>query len=393
MEMTPLGIAADIVMGQSPDSKFYSAEEVGLPFLQGCAEFGNRFPRHKLFCSQNRKLASAGSILFSVRAPVGKLNIADRDYIIGRGLASISGTVVATRYLEHFLQFAEKRLRIASQGSTFEAINSTELAQWPVVHPKNQYEQIKIAKILSTVDQAIEQTGALIAKQQRIKTGLMQDLVTCGIGKYGNHRSEATLGYKDSSLGELGLMVKPTPQGWARKTLRDLATINYGKSPKGILSDDGLYPVVGTGGTERFSDQFLYDGESIILGRKGTIDRVHFVSGRFWTIDTAYYLSHFKDIQPRWLFYFLQNLDLLKLNEATGVPSLSRDLLYKINVETPPRAEQNKIAEILSRVDQAIDQAKALMDKQRFFKYALLQDLLTDKVSVKHLLTEAEISI
>ena len=172
-------------------------------------------------------------------------------------------------------------------------------------------------------------------------------------------------------------MARTESRGWTRKTLRDLATINYGKSPKEILSADGLYPVVGTGGTERYGDGFLYDGDSVILGRKGTIDRVHFVSGRFWTIDTAYFLSDFGDTQPRWLFYFLQNFDLRQLNEATGVPSLSRDLLYKIEVETPPKPEQTKIAEILSIVDQATDQTEALIAKHQRIKTGLMQDLLT----------------
>ncbi len=173
------------------------------------------------------------------------------------------------------------------------------------------------------------------------------------------------------------MRAQSTRRGWICKTLRDLATINYGKSPKEVLSADGLYPVVGTGGTERYGDGFLYDGQSIILGRKGTIDRVHFVTGRFWTIDTAYFLSDFNDAHPRWLFYFLQNLDLSRLNEATGVPSLSRDLLYKIEVETPPTTEQTKIAEILSTVDQAIEQTEALIAKQQRIKTGLMQDLLT----------------
>ena len=189
-QMTPLGEAADIVMGQSPDSSLYSEEEIGLPFLQGCAEFGSKFPRHKFFCSQNRKLARAGSILFSVRAPVGKLNVADRDYIIGRGLASISGKTVVVEYLEHFLRSEEDRFRAASQGSTFEAINSNELAQWLIFHPTCRREQEKIAEIISTVDQSTEQTAALIAKQKRIKIGLMQDLLTRGIDEHDNLRTE-----------------------------------------------------------------------------------------------------------------------------------------------------------------------------------------------------------
>src|SRR4051794_8026489 len=113
------------------------------------------------------------------------------------------------------------------------------------------------------------------------------------------------------------------PVGWQARPLRQLVQINYGKSPAAILADDGTYPVFGTAGPERLGNDYLYDGDSVILGRKGTIDRVHYAEGKFWTIDTAYYLSSFRDALPLWLFYFLQTVDLAQLNEATGVPSLS----------------------------------------------------------------------
>ncbi|MBE9479364.1 MAG: restriction endonuclease subunit S [Chloroflexi bacterium] len=164
---------------------------------------------------------------------------------------------------------------------------------------------------------------------------------------------------------------------WSQKTLRDLALINYGRDPSAILDADGQYPVYGTSGSERLGTDFLYDGDSIILGRKGSIERVHFATGRFWTIDTAYFLSDFNDTLPKWLFYFLTSFDLRSLNEATGVPSLSRDLLYKINVPTPPKPEQTKIAEVLSTVDRAIEQTEALIAKQQRIKTGLMQDLLT----------------
>ena len=214
-------------MGQSPDSSLYSEEEVGLPFLQGCAEFGSKFPRHKLFCSQDRKVARAGSILFSVRAPVGKLNIADRDYVIGRGLASISGRTVITEYLEHFLHSEEDGFRAASQGSTFEAINSNELAQWPVFHPTCRREQKKIAEIISTVDKATEQTAESIAKQQRIKAGLMQDLLTRGIDENGNLRTDQIHKFKDSPLGRI-------PEEWEIVKVDDIAEyVGSGITPRG----------------------------------------------------------------------------------------------------------------------------------------------------------------
>ena len=106
---------------------------------------------------------------------------------------------------------------LASQGSTFEAINSSELKLVADPAPKaDKAEQAKIAEVLSTVDRAIEQTEALIAKQQRIKTGLMQDLLTRGIDEHGNLRSEQTHKFKDSPLGRIPVEWDPMPFGsWA----------------------------------------------------------------------------------------------------------------------------------------------------------------------------------
>ena len=223
----PLAEVTQVVMGQSPDSKYYSTEEVGLPFLQGCAEFQSRHPNHAIYCSHSKKIGCAGSILLSVRAPVGRLNVANRDYVIGRGLAALNGTRVTQNFLEHLLVFQEPGFRLASQGSTFEAINSSELKQWRILYPKDKAEQAKIAEVLSTVDRAIEQTEALIAKQQRIKTGLVQDLLTRGIDEHGNLRSEQTHKFKDSPLGRI-------PVEWSAVKLDQLAShVGSGVTPTG----------------------------------------------------------------------------------------------------------------------------------------------------------------
>ena len=178
--------------------------------------------------------------MFSVRAPVGRLNVANRDYVIGRGLASLNGTRVTQDFLEHFLIFQEPMFGLASQGSTFEAINSSELKQWPILHPKDKAEQTKIAEVLSTVNRAIEQTEALIAKQQRIKTGLMQDLLTRGIDELGNIRSEKTHEFKDSPLGRI-------PVEWELRSLGQCvpadAPICYGILMPGQGVDNGV-PVI-----------------------------------------------------------------------------------------------------------------------------------------------------
>lgn len=164
---------------------------------------------------------------------------------------------------------------------------------------------------------------------------------------------------------------------WTKKTLKDLATISYGKSPKDIFADDGQIPIFGTGGIERFGKDSLYEGESIILGRKGTIDNPVYVNGRFWAIDTTYFLKDFKDADVKWLYYFLRTVNLRSMNEATGVPSLAREYLYSIEIDTPPKEEQTCIAAVLSCIDRAIEQTKAVVAKQKRMMIGLVQDLLT----------------
>jgi type I restriction enzyme S subunit len=165
--------------------------------------------------------------------------------------------------------------------------------------------------------------------------------------------------------------------GWQKKKLRDIATVTYGESPRDILAEDGSFPVFGTGGIERFGRSYLYEGESVILGRKGTIDKPVYVNGKFWAIDTTYYLHDFKDSNVKWLYYYLQTINLRAMSEATGVPSISRDYLYAIEINTPPEVEQTRIAAILSCLDRAIEQTEAIIAKQQRIKTGLIQDLLT----------------
>jgi type I restriction enzyme S subunit len=88
-EVKKLGETCQIIMGQSPKSEFYNEVGKGLPFHQGVTDFGSRFPTHRVYCIVQNRIAEAGDILFSVRAPVGRINIADKTIVIGRGLSAI----------------------------------------------------------------------------------------------------------------------------------------------------------------------------------------------------------------------------------------------------------------------------------------------------------------
>ena len=132
-----LGNVADLIMGQSPPGDTYNSVGAGLPFFQGKTEFGKVSPTAVKWCTHPKKIALAGDILISVRAPVGPTNLADQECCIGRGLAAIrpNTKLIDRNFIWLFLQFSEKALAKKGQGSTFEAINGDDLKGLSVPTP------------------------------------------------------------------------------------------------------------------------------------------------------------------------------------------------------------------------------------------------------------------
>ena len=122
-------------------------------------------------------------------------------------------------------------------------------------------------------------------------------------------------------------------------------------------------------------DDYLYEGESVCIGRKGTIDRPVFLSGKFWTVDTLFYTHSFTDCLPRFVFLHFQNIDWKKHNEAGGVPSLSKTNIEKIEVAVPSIAEQQKIADCLTSVDEVIAAQGRKVEALKAYKRGLMQQL------------------
>ncbi|ELB2890040.1 TPA: restriction endonuclease subunit S [Vibrio vulnificus] len=170
---------------------------------------------------------------------------------------------------------------------------------------------------------------------------------------------------------------------WRDSKIEELCTLHYGKSPKGIDSDDGIYPIYGTGGIVGSTNDYLYDKPSIILGRKGSIGNIHYVDKPFWTIDTTFYVEA-KNCDTKWLYYIFSSLNIEKLNEATGVPSLSRNNIYAQMLKAPSdQKEQQKIAEVLSTVDKKIDLIDQKIAETEKLKTGLMQKLFSEGVGVQ----------
>lgn len=162
---------------------------------------------------------------------------------------------------------------------------------------------------------------------------------------------------------------------WKEKLFRQLFEFGNGKDYKHLSNGD--IPVYGTGGKMLSVNDYLYDGESVCIGRKGTIDNPIFLTGKFWTVDTLFYTHSFVNCIPKFIYYVFQNINWYDYNEAGGVPSLSKTTISKIKVLIPPRIEeQKKIASCLSSIDGVITVESHRLDVLKEHKKGLLQNLL-----------------
>jgi type I restriction enzyme, S subunit len=155
-EIVNLGEVCDVIAGQSPPSTTYNTNKEGLPFFQGKADFGQLFPKVRMWCNRPIKIAKPNDILISVRAPVGPTNLCDRESCIGRGLSAIRPKDdVNYKYVLYFLRGYEKILSGKGQGSTFSAITQQDLKNIKIPLPPLPIQK-KIAEVLERADTARE---------------------------------------------------------------------------------------------------------------------------------------------------------------------------------------------------------------------------------------------
>jgi type I restriction enzyme S subunit len=257
------------------------------------------------------------------------------------------------------------------------------------------------------VDLAIEQTEALIAKQQRIKTGLMQDLLTRGIDKHGNLRSEQTHPFKDSPLGKI-------PVQWTVGALGEIAEIiDPNPSHRYPPPCDSGVPIASTENFEDDSDFDLtgcdnvpasvfeaqlkrckYDPTDVVFARKGRLGFArpygHTEKAFSHTVIIAKAKNTSRD-SNEFLLWAMRDRDFFlqihkRMNSNSGVPTLGVQFLAAIPIRRPEPDEQRRIARVLSHYETLIDMERKSLRKLRSLKTALMQDLLTGRKRVTPLL-------
>ncbi len=279
--------------------------------------------------------------------------------------------------------------------------------------PLKTVEQRQIATILSKVDEAIAQTEQLIAKYQRIKTGLMQDLLTKGIDENGNIRSEETHAFKDSPLGRI-------PVEWEVMEISDLGNWKGGKTPsksnkkywegpkylwyssKDITSNllkDSFYKISEIAISETNQEIFPAYKSLIFVFRSGILRHTFPVARskeNFCINQDIKVLVPKSGISSNFLFYFFKYLEprVLKnfVKAGTTVESIDGKAFFTSFALIPKENEQKRIELILNKLDNKQDYNRTTLHKLQSQKTGLMQDLLSGKVRVNHLIKETESS-
>lgn len=412
LDSLALSDIAHVEMGQSPDSRYVVEDPFqGLAFLQGNAEFGAVYPEPKFGCLRPAKRCKANDVLISVRAPVGAINVADRDYCIGRGLAAIRAQGIKPSLLGEVIARQSTALRRVAQGTTFEAINKKDLLTLKLnLPPKTDWSQL--AEILDTLDTAIHETEAIIAKLKAVKQGLLHDLLTRGIDANGELRppqAEAPHLYKESQLGWI-------PLDWEVRPLHKYTAseITYGivqagpHVPNGVpyirtgdMSGDSLIRETMLCTSRRIASSYarseVQTGD-IVMAIRATVGKVLPVpsdlNGANLTQGTAK-ISPNGRTDGNFLLWAIRHSRAQKSIQleikGTTFAEITLAALRQVPVAAPIEInEQSAIGKRLTVIDNQLQSEQEFLAKMHQQKSGLMDDLLTGRVRVTSLLAEAE---
>ena len=377
-------------MGQSPPGEECGADIEGLPFLQGNAEFGRLYPSASSNCVNPPKVAKAGSVLLSVRAPVGALNIANSRYGIGRGLCALMPSErEGLGYLWYLLHIVRHHLASVATGSTYEAVAADDVGVAPVCVPTKD-EQAAIANFLDRetgkIDALLEKKERLIELLQEKRTALITHTVTKGL--------DPDVPIRDSGIEWLGQI----PAHWDVMPLKRVTECLDGQripvNAEERARMQGEYPYWGANGVLDHVDDWLFDEPLVLLGEDGApfFERhkpvSFFVEGRIWVNNHAHVLRARSDVVPRFLMHVLNTVDYRAFIGGTTRDKLTQDSMRAIPAQLPRPKEQQDIADFLDRetakIDALIAKVQEAIARLKEYRTALISAAVTGKIDVRN---------
>lgn len=392
---------ANVQMGQSPDGETYNSHGEGVPFVQGNADLGEKNPIVRIYTTNPKKFSEPEEILLTVRAPVGAMNINDKHIAIGRGIAAIS-EFDKTNYLFHYLNHNQWLMQRLEQGTTFTEINQREIRRLHIAAPVSPEERKEISNTISKADDAIAVMKASIAKAERLKKSLMQNLLTGKLKTDGNWRKENEF-YKDEKFGNV-------PIGWKVKRLDEVFFVNQETLSSKTKPDYTFnYITIESAFTERIewslvskeifknapsrARRIIKEGDILLSTVRPNLKSFLIFKKPIdfkddWICSTGFGVLTAKENQDK-DFYFFQILSEIGEKQfysfvaGTNYPAINDRDFKRILFYEAPFPEQKIIGEKISKVSDFISSKHTKIKKLERLKKALMQNLLTGKVRVK----------
>jgi type I restriction enzyme S subunit len=271
-------------------------------------------------------------------------------------------------------------------GSAIPNLSASFYSATPIAFVPPVEEQKIVSQIFDTLGSQIHQTEALIAKLERIKQGLLTDLLTRGIDQNDQLRptpDQAPRLYKDSPLGRI-------PREWQTRSLGETLKLQRGFDITVASQTAGDYPVVSSSGITSYHNQYMIKGPGVVTGRKGKLGLTHYIESNFWPHDTSLWVKDFHGNNKKFAVILLDSLRLGRFDAATSVPTLNRNFVHPLLVSVPPVDEQQRIVEMKAGLEARTAKERSNCERLRTLKTGLMDDLLTGRVRVTPFLKEAQ---
>jgi type I restriction enzyme S subunit len=316
-----------------------------------------------------------GDLLFSWSASIGVYIWKGGEAVLNQHIFKvIPSSQIDKLFLYYVLFLAIDQLRRKVHGSTMKHFRRGELKTTFIPFPSLP-EQQKIAEILSTVDDVVQKTNEIITKTERLKKGLMQKLLTKGIG----HKE-----FKDTAIGRI-------PEDWEVVKLENVVEI-WDKYRVPVKEEDrkpGPFPYCGANGIIDYVAGYTHDGEFVLLAEDGGFfgrfeNSAYIMRGKFWANNHVHILKAIEGILiNEFLMYCLNFMDLTPFLTGSTRPKLTQEDMRKIPLPLPPIQEQQRIAKILTTIDRKLEIERKEKARLERIKQGLMDLLLTGKIRVK----------
>ena len=271
---------------------------------------------------------------------------------------SIDPNKVNPKYIKYFCLSQEYKNWVYSfnTGSTRGNINAQTYANMPVIIPPRPQQDL-LVNTLSSLDDKIELNN-------KINTNLEQ---------------QAQALFKNWFV-DFEPFGGKMPEGWKVGKLLELINVKYGKDHKKL--NDGNYPVYGSGGIMRYVDKFLYDKESVLIPRKGTLNNVFYINEPFWSVDTMFYTEMKKENIAKYVYFFVKSKDLNAMNAGSAVPSMTTEILNAMEVVIPSDEYLERFETIVSPMFKQIKQCIIENENLASIRDTLLPKLMNGEMEL-----------